>query len=56
MRKIILKILIVFVSILTIASCTAIDELPEHMPGSSEKRVKKLPDAEPAVSGYQLAV
>jgi hypothetical protein len=55
MPKIILKVLIVLVSILSITACTATDELPGYMPGSSEKRVKKSPDTGPAISGYQLA-
>ena len=55
MRKIISKVLLIM-SVSTLASCSAIDELPGHLPDSSQKRVKKSPVIHTEPAGNELAV
>jgi hypothetical protein len=55
MRKIIFKMFLM-VSVTTLTSCTATDELPGHVPDSSQKRVKKSPVIYTEPAGIELAV
>lgn len=55
MRKIISTIVMI-VSVNSLISCTAVDELPGHMHDSSQKRVKKVPVMQTEPTGNELAV